>query len=71
MLLLFTIANDFAKPPVTDKAKVAVLARDEVDENEALVANEALVTNDAVVANDAVPNKLPVIPPDTFNDPVI
>jgi hypothetical protein len=59
MLLLFTIANDFAKPPVTDKAKVAVLARDEVDANEALVANEA------------VPNKLPVIPPDTFNDPVI
>jgi carbonic anhydrase/acetyltransferase-like protein (isoleucine patch superfamily) len=67
-------------------ANDALVAKDALVTNEAVVANEALVTNEAVVAkdalvallaNDAVPNKLPVIPPDTFilpvtvSDPVI
>ena len=36
----------------------------------AFKANDAVVAKEDVVANDDVPNKLPVIEPDMFNDPV-
>lgn len=59
ILLLFIMANDFAKPPIT------------ASEIEDVDANEALVTEEALTAKDAVPNRDPVIPPETFKDPVI
>lgn len=59
ILLLLIIANDFEKPPVT------------ASEIEDVDANEALVTEEALTAKDAVPNRDPVIPPETFKDPVI
>jgi hypothetical protein len=79
-------ANDADTAFRTYDAVCAVPTKDAVCANEDVVANDedtacktydavcAVVTNDAVVAlfaQDAVPNNDPVIPPLTFNDPVI
>ena len=49
------------------EALIAVVENEELIALSASTACEALV---AAVANEAVPFKLPVIPPDTFNEPV-
>jgi hypothetical protein len=57
--------------PVTNTSCLSGLTNDAVLANEADTAFNIYDDVTALVAQDAVPNRDPVIPLDTFNDPVI